>query len=450
MASSSGSRPLPEALAIARQLDLDLVEVAPLANPPVCRIMDYGKFKFDAAQKAKESRRKTTSVGIKEMKYRPKIGPGDFDTKTRQVLKFLDEGHKVKVTIMFRGREVFHPELGQEDPRPGGRAGGRDGPGGVGTEARRSQHGDGAGAGQAGQAVGGGPGRVRTTTKGPAAAAGGGTGRRAAPERRAPGVVGEQRRIARRGDRQRPQGIAGGTGRPRKERDMPKMKTDRGAAKRFKITGTGRLRRRQANRSHLLEKKSTASGPVASGARSRWPPPTVARCGGCSVANATAGASPPPGSAAPGRGEARFRRRSRKELVMARVKRAINGKKHRRAVLEQAQGYYGNRSRSFRSANEAVMHSLQYAYRDRRARKGDFRRLWIQRINAAARANGISYSRLIAGLREAEVVVDRKVLADLAVTDPDAFARLVGVATAALADRRRRARRWRRRPGTRS
>jgi translation initiation factor IF-3 len=105
---------LPEALTLARQLDLDLVEVAPQANPPVCRIMDYGKFKFDAAQKAKESRRKTTSVGIKEMKYRPKIGIGDFDTKTRQVKKFLDEGHKVKVTIMFRGREVFHPELGKK------------------------------------------------------------------------------------------------------------------------------------------------------------------------------------------------------------------------------------------------------------------------------------------------------------------------------------------------
>jgi large subunit ribosomal protein L20 len=117
---------------------------------------------------------------------------------------------------------------------------------------------------------------------------------------------------------------------------------------------------------------------------------------------------------------------------MARVKRAINGKKHRSAVLEQAQGYYGNRSRSFRSANEAVMHSLQYAYRDRRARKGDFRRLWIQRINAGARANGLSYSRLIAGLRHAEITVDRKVLADLAVTDPDAFAHLVGLAKTAL------------------
>ena len=108
-----GIKPLPEALAIAKSLDLDLVEVAPMANPPVCRIMDFGKFKFDEAQRAKESRRKAVHVGIKEMKYRPKIGPGDFDTKTRQVEKFLNEGHKVKITIMFRGREVYHPEHGK-------------------------------------------------------------------------------------------------------------------------------------------------------------------------------------------------------------------------------------------------------------------------------------------------------------------------------------------------
>ncbi|MDQ3570516.1 MAG: translation initiation factor IF-3, partial [Actinomycetota bacterium] len=84
-----GIKSVPEAMQIARQADLDLVEVAPMASPPVCRIMDYGKFKFDAAQRAKESRRKSTNVSIKEMKYRPKIGPGDFDTKTRQVEKFL-------------------------------------------------------------------------------------------------------------------------------------------------------------------------------------------------------------------------------------------------------------------------------------------------------------------------------------------------------------------------
>jgi translation initiation factor IF-3 len=90
-----------------------LVEVAAQANPPVCRIMDYGKYKYEAAQKAKESRRKTSSVSIKEMKYRPKISQGDFDTKTRKVERFLTEGHKVKVTLTFRGREMQHPELGQ-------------------------------------------------------------------------------------------------------------------------------------------------------------------------------------------------------------------------------------------------------------------------------------------------------------------------------------------------
>ena len=112
--SQVGIKPLPEALAMARELDLDLVEVADKANPPVCRIMDYGKYKYEAAQKAKESRRKSTNVVVKEMKYRPKIGTGDFDTKTRKVEKFLAEGHKVKITIMFRGREMQHPELGRK------------------------------------------------------------------------------------------------------------------------------------------------------------------------------------------------------------------------------------------------------------------------------------------------------------------------------------------------
>ena len=119
---------------------------------------------------------------------------------------------------------------------------------------------------------------------------------------------------------------------------------------------------------------------------------------------------------------------------MARVKRAVHSKKHRRAVLEQAQGYFGNKSRSYRAAHEQVMHSLQYAYRDRRARKGDFRQLWIQRINAAARANGITYNRFIQGLKAANVEVDRKILAELAVNDATAFAALVEVAQKALPD----------------
>ena len=99
---------------MSRQFELDLVEVADKAAPPVCRIMDYGKSQYEAQQRAKESRKKSTNVVVKEMKYRPKIGTGDFDTKTRKVEKFLSEGHKVKVTIMFRGREVYHPELGKK------------------------------------------------------------------------------------------------------------------------------------------------------------------------------------------------------------------------------------------------------------------------------------------------------------------------------------------------
>jgi len=107
-----GIKAAPEALRMARGLDLDLVEVAPNANPPVCRIMDYGKFKYEEGQKAKDARRKSTNVTVKEVKYRPKIGIGDFDTKTRNVIRFIDEGHKVKVTLQFRGREMAHPELG--------------------------------------------------------------------------------------------------------------------------------------------------------------------------------------------------------------------------------------------------------------------------------------------------------------------------------------------------
>jgi large subunit ribosomal protein L20 len=119
---------------------------------------------------------------------------------------------------------------------------------------------------------------------------------------------------------------------------------------------------------------------------------------------------------------------------VARVKRSLHGRKHHRAVLEQARGYYGNKSRSYRAANEQLLHSMQYAYRDRRARKGDFRQLWIQRINAASRLEGLSYSRFVAGLRRAGVEVDRKVLAELAISDPDTFAELVRVSARALAE----------------
>jgi large subunit ribosomal protein L20 len=117
---------------------------------------------------------------------------------------------------------------------------------------------------------------------------------------------------------------------------------------------------------------------------------------------------------------------------MARVKRSVNAHKKRREVLEQAAGYRGQRSRLYRKAKEQLLHSGVYAYRDRRAKKGDFRKLWIVRINAAVRNEGMTYNRFISGLKAAEVEVDRKILADLAVTDPTAFAALVAVAKAHL------------------
>ncbi|WP_017197989.1 50S ribosomal protein L20 [Arthrobacter sp. M2012083] len=117
---------------------------------------------------------------------------------------------------------------------------------------------------------------------------------------------------------------------------------------------------------------------------------------------------------------------------MARVKRAVNAHKKRRVVLERAKGYRGQRSRLYRKAKEQLLHSFVYSYGDRRKKKGDFRRLWIQRINAASRANGLTYNRLIQGLKAAEVEVDRRMLAELAVSDANAFAALVNIAKAAL------------------
>ena len=118
--------------------------------------------------------------------------------------------------------------------------------------------------------------------------------------------------------------------------------------------------------------------------------------------------------------------------MMSRAKNSVATRRRRKKVLKMARGYRGAKSRCFKPANEQVMHSLQYAYRDRRARKGDFRRLWITRINAAAREHGLSYNRFISGLKSAGVEVDRKVLADIAVKDPEAFAQLVDIAKAKI------------------
>ena len=117
---------------------------------------------------------------------------------------------------------------------------------------------------------------------------------------------------------------------------------------------------------------------------------------------------------------------------MPRVKRAVNAHKKRRVILARAKGYYGAKSRSYTAAKEQVQHSLQYQYRDRRNKKREVRRLWITRINAAARINGMSYSSFMNGMKKAGIELDRKVLSDMAITDPDAFAKLVDLAKAAL------------------
>ena len=117
---------------------------------------------------------------------------------------------------------------------------------------------------------------------------------------------------------------------------------------------------------------------------------------------------------------------------MARVKRAVNAHKKRRTILESTKGYRGQRSRLYRKAKEQMLNSMTYAYRDRRQRKNDFRKLWISRINAAARANDMTYNRFMQGIKLAEVEIDRKNLAELAVSDPAAFASLVAIAKAAL------------------
>jgi large subunit ribosomal protein L20 len=117
---------------------------------------------------------------------------------------------------------------------------------------------------------------------------------------------------------------------------------------------------------------------------------------------------------------------------VARVKRSVNAQKKRRTTLERASGYRGQRSRLYRKAKEQVTHSMVYAYRDRKAKKGEFRKLWIQRINAAVRAEGMTYNRFIQGLKAAEIEVDRKILADMAVNDPASFTQIVELAKAAL------------------
>ena len=347
---------------------------------------------------------------IKEQKLRPKIDAHDYETKKRHVVRFLDAGHKVKVTIMFRGREQSRPELGfrllqrlSNDVAELGF---------VETSAKQD-------------------GRNMTMVL--------------APHRNKPKGIKDDRTsepVASRWSSQRSNGLDSDSAghwvarlghridrRPnsggRTRTDMPKNKTHRGTAKRVKVSATGKLLRQRAGKRHLLEKKSSRvtrrlDGGSRGGHAGRQADPQAAR---------SSDPAHPDSDSSPGR---LTRPRDRQDEPVARVKRAVNAQKKRRTTLEAASGYRGQRSRLYRKAKEQILHSMQYAYRDRRARKGDFRQLWITRINAAARQNGMTYNRLIQGLRIAEVEVDRKNLAELAVSDPTAFTALVKIARAHL------------------
>ena len=185
---------------------------------------------------------------------------------------------------------------------------------------------------------------------------------------------------------------------------MPKMKTHSGAKKRFKLTANGKVRGRHSFTSHILEKKSPKRK------RRLGQPATISKHDYKQV-KILLGA----------------------KTQMTRVKRSLHARKKRRATLELAKGYRGDASRHYRTAKEAVLKADQYRYRDRRNRKRDFRRLWITRINAAARQNGLSYSQFMHGLQTAGVELDRKILADMAVHDADTFRRFADRAREALA-----------------
>ena len=220
---------IEDALRLAQEAELDLVEVAAQARPPVCKLMDYGKFKYESAQKARESRRNQQLTTIKEQKLRPKIDTHDYETKKRNVVRFLESGNKVKVTIMFRGREQSRPELGfrllqrlAEDVAELGCGGGR-------PEAGRPQHDDGD---RPAQEAGEEPARARRARRGTCH----GLSATSRTTTTAPPSRGRHRRV--------------GTG-------MPKNKTHSGTAKRVKVTGSGKLLRQQTGLRHRLEVKSS-------------------------------------------------------------------------------------------------------------------------------------------------------------------------------------------------
>ncbi len=361
-----------KALRYAQERDLDLVEVAADARPPVCRVLDYSKYKYEQEQKAKAARRHQKQVNVREIKLRPKIATNDYQTKKNHVVRFLKGDDRVKVTIMFRGREQTHPERGEmllmrlaDDVAE------------LGTIEQRPQQ----------------DGRNMTMLLAPV---------KRKPAEQAPESDGQPAAAAEPAPPWRSR---------RRAREPPSVcfnspsdAEDEDALRRQEALPQDR--EQEAAGAPLLHEPQ----PREEAGEAQAPPRAALRGGP---------ARPPPGHGA--------------AAQVSRVKRSVHARKKRRATLERTKGYRGQAKSSYKRAKEALLKADSYAYRDRRNRKRDFRRLWIVRINAAARQEGMSYSQFMHGLKEAGIEVDRKVLADIAVRDPETFRRFAEKAREAVA-----------------
>ncbi|MCE3269917.1 MAG: translation initiation factor [Ramlibacter sp.] len=319
---------LAEALRMAGEADVDLVEIAATANPPVCRLMDYGKFKYQEQKKAAEAKAKQTVIEIKEIKFRPGTDDGDYNIKLRNIRKFLAEGDKCKITLHHPRRAV--PEAGRPADDHDDRAGQEEG------GARQARRGSG-GAGRDDDVV------VVRDSK---------------PPRLVAAVA-----------------VSGGLCPP-------------GLRSHKKWLGAIKERDSSRDASRAQTKKEHVHAQDEDQERSQEALPRPSRRDG----------------------QARPGLQASHPTHMPRVKRGVTARARHKKVLALAKGFRGRRGNVYRIAKEAVMKAGQYAYRDRRAKKRVFRQLWIARINAAARSNGLTYSQFANGIRKAGIDIDRKVL----------------------------------------
>ena len=369
-----------QALRYAQERDLDLVEVAPEARPPVCRVLDYSKYKYEQEQKAKAARRHQKQVNVREIKLRPKIATNDYETKKNHVVRFLKGDDRVKVTIMFRGREQTHPERGErllmrlaEDVAD------------LGTIEQSPQQ----------------DGRNMTMLLAP------------------------MQEEGRRGDAQS-RGARAAKPPPPSAPSRSAAEAPQAAPAEARLRQSASIQRSHAEDEDPFRRQEAlqedGQGQAARAPLLHEPQPREEE----------RQAQAPPRPAGRGR-QGRPQARHGAAAQVSRVKRSVHARKKRRATLERTKGFRGQAHSSYKRAKEALLKADTYAYRDRRNKKRDFRRLWIVRINAAARQEGMIYSQFMHGLKLAEIEVDRKVLADIAVRDPETFRRFAEKAREAAA-----------------